>query len=269
MMASPRVALKILQQVLRREEAEPKRPARGALLKTIVAEIQSTSGRGLSIAKLSRLQNGHYIRPPYGLRETAVRKLFRKRISQKAQLEELALRMLHYRRENLTYPLLEAKETLSELSDQLDGAAARADCTDEEYEVARAAVSSLAQQIALYRLGLATHKEVRGARAIKAREHGARAFAELKEELCQGGSLAVLILAARVIVNDFFATYVMDEVAGEKDTLPRTREFARQYGNPSVFKAVFRWTELTYDPRVARYSPSSLCSARFVARLRK
>jgi hypothetical protein len=256
-----RVALKMLRVIPCPEEMEPKRPAlngkpRRAPFKIIAAEIRSTAGRAASISTLSRLENGDYVRPLYGLRETAIRKVFGKRVPQQAQLAELKLRKLQFRGMEMTYPLLEARETLTVLREQVESMSVRRDYSDEEYKIARAAVDSLAQRIALYRLGSAERYKDRRSAATAGLHYGALVIDELQDELLRsrkGASPAGLVIGSRAIVNNFFASYVMDVLAGQVNQLPRSRAFAEQHGKTSVFNAAFRCAELSNDPRLAHY----------------
>lgn len=254
-----RVHLQILRAVLLRQRSPSKRPSakrkrRGAPLKSVVAEVRSVIGASASEPTLSRLQNGQYVRPIYGLRETAIRCMFEKRIPRKGQMEELRLRQLHFLGKDLTLALVEAQETLSELHEQLASKNVQQDYTEEEYKIARATVFSLAQHMALYRLDLAASDDARRAYANEASKNGAAAFAELEEEIVrrvEGASVAIPILATRALVNNFYASYIIDACSGDVEALPRAREFAERYGKPAVFTAALRSADLTRDPRLA------------------
>lgn len=254
-----RVHLQILRAVLLRQRAPSKRSnasrkRRGAPLKEVVAEVRSVTGVLASEPTLSRLQNGQYVRPIYGLRETAIRCMFERRIPRRAQMEELKLRQLHFLGKDLQLALVEAQEAVQELHEQLASAKAQQNYTEEEYKIARAAVFSLAQHVAIYRLDLAANADIRRPYADEAFQHGEAAVAELEEEIgrrAESESLAIPMLATRALVNNFYASYAIDACCGDVNTLPRARAFAERHGKPTVFTAVFRSAELTQDPRLA------------------
>jgi hypothetical protein len=112
----------------------------------------------------------------------------------------------------------------------------------------------LRQQIRLYREGL-LDREMRSDRKRLMADalQFARRVLVVSDKLIADGDMSGQIISSRAAVNGFFSNYVLDVLEGDGERLPRSQEFARQYGTAPMFLAAFRCAAATRDPRVAHH----------------
>jgi len=216
--------------------------------------------RLFSTTKLSRFENDPEGNPtPPGLEKTAIARLYytSSRIGVACQELELSLRVADFEKKPLEHLIRAAEEFLRDArkwivnlykTEAVDAA------TLAEWNLDCASLDSLAQQMRLYRARFVDNAQkarlytesLKFGREVRKRLHDAILA-------CPNAEAADVILAGRSLLNAFFATYMLDGIGGNQDTLPLSHDFARSAANRQMLLTGFKAAIWTNDPRIALY----------------